>query len=130
MKQIIVSYSLSKKALYSPLSILLVLVMVDAHRCLQPQARTTEDFLLDRLAKEKIPATLIFNKLDLIDENRELLQQVKERYLERYPYFKHTLYVSAVYEEGLEKVKVGNILCLCINTKVNEPSFFYLASFI
>lgn len=42
-----------------------MLVVVDAGRSLQPKARVTEDFLLERLKDLNIPATLIFNKVKL-----------------------------------------------------------------
>ncbi|KAI8091730.1 P-loop containing nucleoside triphosphate hydrolase protein [Thamnidium elegans] len=85
-----------------------VLVVVDAQRSIQPKARVTEDFLLKRLSDLKIPATLIFNKMDLIEEDREILKEVEERYTTGYSHFKKTLHISAVYEEGLTEVK--NIL--------------------
>ncbi|KAI7893215.1 P-loop containing nucleoside triphosphate hydrolase protein [Mucor mucedo] len=85
-----------------------VLVVVDAGRSLQPKARVTEDFLLERLKDLNIPATLIFNKMDLIYEDRESLSEVQERYVQGYTQFKNTLHISAVYEEGLTQVK--NIL--------------------
>lgn len=84
----------------------LVVVVVDAGRSIQPQARVTEEFILNRLHDMNIPATLIFNKMDLLYEDRNLLEEVAERYTKGYPNFKKTLYISAVYEEGLEKVKV------------------------
>ncbi|GAA5795034.1 hypothetical protein HPULCUR_000385 [Helicostylum pulchrum] len=82
-----------------------VLVVVDAQRSIQPKARVTEDFLLKRLSDLEIPATLIFNKMDLIEEDREILKEVEERYTTGYPHFKKTLHISAVYEEGLTEVK-------------------------
>ncbi|KAG2190721.1 hypothetical protein INT46_004349 [Mucor plumbeus] len=85
-----------------------VVVVVDAGRSIQPQARVTEEFILSRLHDMNIPATLIFNKMDLLYEDRNLLEEVADRYTKGYPNFKKTLYISAVYEEGLEKVK--NIL--------------------
>lgn len=86
---------------------ILVVVVVDAGRSVQPQARVTEEFILNRLHDMNIPATLIFNKMDLLYEDRHLLEAVAERYHQGYPHFKKTLYISAVYEEGLDKVKVG-----------------------
>lgn len=44
--------------------------------------------------------------MDLIYEDRDLLQEVEERYVKGYPNIKKTLFISAVYEEGLNKVKV------------------------
>jgi hypothetical protein len=38
-------------------------VVVDASRSIQPKARVTEEFLLERLSELNIPATLIFNKV-------------------------------------------------------------------
>ncbi|CEP19602.1 hypothetical protein [Parasitella parasitica] len=86
-----------------------VVIVVDASRSVQPQARVAEDFILNRLKGMKIPATLVFNKMDLLHEDRSLLEQVVERYTNGYPHFKKTLYVSAVYEEGIEKFK--DVLC-------------------
>lgn len=82
-----------------------VLVVVDASRSLQPKARITEEFLLDRLRDLNIPATLVFNKMDLIYEDHDLLAEVEERYIKGYPHIKNTLHISAVYEEGLTDVK-------------------------
>lgn len=79
---------------------------MDANRSIQPQALVTEEFLLKRLHDTNIPATLIFNKMDLINEDHDLLQEVVERYNKGYPNFRKTLYISAVYEEGLDNVKV------------------------
>jgi GTP-binding protein Era len=102
-------------------------VIVDANRSLQPQARVTEEFLLNRLQDMNIPATLIFNKMDLINEDRDLLQEVVERYNKGYPNFRKTMYISAVYEEGLDKVKVNKEAMEDIENKSilinNEDSF-------
>jgi GTP-binding protein Era len=43
--------------------------------------------------------------MDLIYEDRDLLGEVEERYRHGYSNIKKTLYISAVYEEGLSKVK-------------------------
>ncbi|KAI8642372.1 P-loop containing nucleoside triphosphate hydrolase protein [Parasitella parasitica] len=86
-----------------------VMIVVDAGRSIQPQSRAAKDFILDRIKDLKIPATLVFNKMDLLHEDRSLLEQVAEEYTNGYPRFKKTLYISAVYEEGIEKVK--DVLC-------------------
>lgn len=91
-----------------------MVVVVDAARSIQPQARVTEEFILNRLHAMNIPATLIFNKMDLLYEDRHLLEAVAERYNQGYPHFKKTLYISAVYEEGLDKIKVACRM-MCIN---------------
>ena len=88
----------------------IVLVVVDASRSLQPKARITEEFILERLRELNIPATLIFNKMDLIYEDRESLAEVEERYKQGYSHFKNTVHVSAVYEEGLKEVKVDKYI--------------------
>lgn len=97
-------------------------MVVDASRSIQPQARVTEEFLLHRLRDMNIPATLIFNKMDLINEDCDLLQEVVDRYIKGYPNFKKTLYISAVYEEGLDKVKVKYICHFSI-TRIADRLF-------
>lgn len=44
--------------------------------------------------------------MDLVEEDRELLAEVEERYKNGYPHFKETLHITAIYEEGLTDVKV------------------------
>ncbi|RCH78599.1 hypothetical protein CU098_004068, partial [Rhizopus stolonifer] len=82
-----------------------ILIVVDASRAVQLQARITEEFLLDRLRDVDMPATLVFNKMDLMYKDREELEKVIERYKEGYSNIKHILFTSAVYEEGLLAVK-------------------------
>ncbi|KAI7899428.1 GTP-binding protein Era [Cokeromyces recurvatus] len=85
-----------------------ILVVVDAQRSLQPQARKVEEFILKQLQNVHIPATLIFNKMDLINEDNELLKEVKDRYNSGYSHFKRTLDITAINNEGIETIK--NIL--------------------
>lgn len=86
--------------------------MVDAARCLDPKARITQDFITSKLQDAKIPATLVFNKMDKIDDKKEVLEHIREEFLDAYPHFQETLYVSAVYEQGLDKVKVTIQTCV------------------
>ncbi|KAI8383051.1 P-loop containing nucleoside triphosphate hydrolase protein [Blakeslea trispora] len=83
-----------------------ILIVVDASRAIQPQAQQTEQFLLEQLRHHQLPATLVMNKMDLMDrENDDPLDHVTQRYLEGYPPIQQTLYTSAVYEEGLSSLK-------------------------
>lgn len=52
--------------------------------------------------------------MDLIEEDREILKEVEERYTTGYPHFKKTLHISAVYEEGLTEVKVNIHIYTCM----------------
>ncbi|KAI8973253.1 prokaryotic type K homology domain-containing protein [Mycotypha africana] len=82
-----------------------MMVIVSAKRALQPQARAAEEYILKQLSNIQIPATLIFNKMDLVKDERNLLEPVVNRYLAGYKHFTRTLYVSALFNDGLMTVK-------------------------
>ncbi|KAG1469985.1 hypothetical protein G6F56_002941 [Rhizopus delemar] len=81
------------------------IIVVDANWSLSEKARKTEEFLLSKLHDLYIPATLIFNKMDLIDNDTDVLKEVKERYKEGYWGINKVAYTSAVQETNLNTVK-------------------------
>ncbi|KAG1458220.1 hypothetical protein G6F46_006876 [Rhizopus delemar] len=87
------------------------MIMVDANWCLSEKSRKTEEFLLSRLHDSHIPATLIFNKMDLINNDTELLENVKERYKQGYRGIRQIAYTSATQETNLDiKMLFNNAL--------------------
>ncbi|KAI8885458.1 GTP-binding protein Era [Backusella circina FSU 941] len=82
-----------------------VLIVVDANRSLSSSAAVMEDFLLDGLSKLNIPATLVFNKMDLIGQDDLVLKRVAEKYVNGYPKISKTLYISALQDESLDTLK-------------------------
>lgn len=61
--------------------------------------------------------------MDLIEEDREILKEVEERYITGYPHFKKTLHISAVYEEGLTEVKVNIYKCTYVKRSMLSVFF-------
>ncbi|KAF7727180.1 hypothetical protein EC973_007955 [Apophysomyces ossiformis] len=82
-----------------------IAIVVDGPWALTPSSRTTEDFLLSRLKDMETPATLIFNKMDLLDHDYTKLQDVMLRYQSSYPFIKNVLYVSAINDVNLDETK-------------------------
>ncbi|KAI9277643.1 P-loop containing nucleoside triphosphate hydrolase protein [Sporodiniella umbellata] len=81
------------------------MIVVDAHWCLNEKARRTEDFLLSRLHDLYIPAVLVFNKMDLVQNDPGLLEKVKGRYQEGYWGIQKVCYTSALQEPQLDRLK-------------------------
>ncbi|KAL0088688.1 P-loop containing nucleoside triphosphate hydrolase protein [Phycomyces blakesleeanus] len=82
-----------------------VVILVDSRKALMPEARLAEESIIAQLKKYSIPATLVFNKMDLLDSDDTILEEVTARYKEGYCHIKQTLYVSALKESGLTKLK-------------------------
>ncbi|KAJ9082026.1 hypothetical protein DSO57_1008457 [Entomophthora muscae] len=84
-----------------------LIVLLDAHKCLE-HTLTTEDYIFSRLNKANIsiPATLVVNKMDLIDPKATILRVVVDKYLESY---KHSdlapVYISAGTGNGVEELR-------------------------
>ncbi|KAI9012037.1 P-loop containing nucleoside triphosphate hydrolase protein [Phycomyces nitens] len=82
-----------------------VVILVDSRKALMPEARLAEDSIIDHLKKYSIPATLVFNKMDLLNSDDTILEEVRARYKNGYEHIKQTLYVSALHESGLNRLK-------------------------
>ncbi|KAG0177962.1 hypothetical protein DFQ28_004932 [Apophysomyces sp. BC1034] len=82
-----------------------IVIVVDGPWSLSSNSRMSEDFLLTRLKETRLPATLVFNKMDLLDNKDTVLKDVTERYKSSYPYINQALYVSALDSINLDKIK-------------------------
>ncbi|GJJ75275.1 GTPase [Entomortierella parvispora] len=73
-----------------------LLVVMDCHKLLE-HGKVTESYIFERLGKmePKIPATLVFNKIDLVKGKDEKLQEIAQKYQQLYPNFVKTIYTSA-----------------------------------
>ncbi|KAG0375159.1 Era Like 12S Mitochondrial RRNA Chaperone 1 [Mortierella sp. AD032] len=79
-----------------------LLVVMDCNKLLE-HSLVTEAYIFERLAKleKPIPATLVFNKIDLVKGRDEKLQEFVTKYNEQFPNFVKTIYTSA------QQTKVG-----------------------
>ncbi|KAG0302686.1 Era Like 12S Mitochondrial RRNA Chaperone 1 [Dissophora globulifera] len=79
-----------------------LLLVMDCNKLLK-HTLVSEAYIFERLEKleRKIPATLVFNKMDLVKGRDEKLQTFVEDYSQRYPNFVKTIFTSA------ETPKVG-----------------------
>ncbi|KAI8988868.1 GTP-binding protein Era [Pilobolus umbonatus] len=82
-----------------------VVLVLDAYRSLQQKARVTEEYILSRLHDMNIPATLVFNKMDLLQEDIDGLDEVRDRYMEGYPQIGKVVYLSALHGDKLDEIK-------------------------
>ncbi|KAF9089202.1 Era Like 12S Mitochondrial RRNA Chaperone 1 [Mortierella sp. AD031] len=73
-----------------------LLVVMDCNKLLE-HSLVTEAYIFERLAKleKNIPATLVFNKMDLVKGRDEKLQEFATKYYEQFPNFVKTIYTSA-----------------------------------
>ncbi|KAF9183729.1 Era Like 12S Mitochondrial RRNA Chaperone 1 [Haplosporangium sp. Z 767] len=73
-----------------------LLVVMDCNKLLN-HGTVTESYIFQRLAKleKAIPATLIFNKMDLVKNHDDKIQELTETYNNQYPHFVKTIYTSA-----------------------------------
>ncbi|KAF9123691.1 Era Like 12S Mitochondrial RRNA Chaperone 1 [Mortierella sp. 14UC] len=73
-----------------------LLVVMDCNKLLE-HSLVTEAYIFERLAKleKPIPATLVFNKIDLVKGRDEKLQEFATKYNELFPNFIRTIYTSA-----------------------------------
>ncbi|KAG0335387.1 Era Like 12S Mitochondrial RRNA Chaperone 1 [Podila humilis] len=73
-----------------------LLVVMDCHKLLKHRL-VTEDYIFKRLQELQIniPATLIFNKMDMVSGNEARIQEFAEEYYRQYPYFIKTIYTTA-----------------------------------
>ncbi|KAI7856950.1 P-loop containing nucleoside triphosphate hydrolase protein [Circinella umbellata] len=79
-----------------------VILLVDGQWALSSQEKKADKLLLERLGELKIPTTLIFNKMDLLDYAENELKDVKNQYESVCPSIRKTLYVSALDGDGLD----------------------------
>ncbi|KAF9213668.1 Era Like 12S Mitochondrial RRNA Chaperone 1 [Podila verticillata] len=73
-----------------------LLLVMDCNKLLT-HTLVTEEYIFQRLEKleKKIPATLIFNKMDLVKGQEEKIQEIAQKYYAQYPNFVKTIYTSA-----------------------------------
>ncbi|CAG8827028.1 19616_t:CDS:2 [Gigaspora margarita] len=79
-------------------------VVVDAHRAAY-HSTYNESCLFDRLNDYELPVTLALNKVDLLDNNDQLLQNVYLNFKEKCHYLKDTVNISALKQQGLSLLK-------------------------
>ncbi|KAF9428351.1 Era Like 12S Mitochondrial RRNA Chaperone 1 [Podila epigama] len=74
-----------------------VVVVMDCHKLLEHSV-ATENYIFQRLGQleKMIPATLVFNKIDLIKGKQEKIQEIEQEYYKLYPHFIKTIYTSAI----------------------------------
>ncbi|KAG0005148.1 Era Like 12S Mitochondrial RRNA Chaperone 1 [Entomortierella chlamydospora] len=79
-----------------------LLVVMDCNKLLE-HTLVTESYIFQRLKEleNKVPATLVFNKMDLVKGRDEKLQEFVREYNQQYPAFIKTIFTSA------ETPKVG-----------------------
>ncbi|RUS17320.1 prokaryotic type K homology domain-containing protein [Endogone sp. FLAS-F59071] len=77
-----------------------VMVVVDVAKMLYASRTLSDDYLLERLQKYSIPGTL----MDLLT-NKADAESVAKKFNEKYPYFKKTLFVSALEKTDLAEIK-------------------------
>lgn len=88
------------------------------------ESQMVQDFMMERLSTLSIPATLLFNKMDVTGTDElTSLNQIGEKIKSLYPHIRNELYISALEEDGIEDVKV-------IKGGENEPHLnsFFLSS--
>ncbi|ORZ18652.1 P-loop containing nucleoside triphosphate hydrolase protein [Absidia repens] len=86
-----------------------VLIMMDSKYANTMESQQVQDFMMERLSALDIPATLLFNKMDIIGEDAmESLEKIGEEFKSAYPNIHNQLYISALEEDGINDVK--NIL--------------------
>ncbi|KAF9942356.1 Era Like 12S Mitochondrial RRNA Chaperone 1 [Mortierella antarctica] len=73
-----------------------LLVVMDCNKLLE-HSLATESYIFERLAKleRKIPATLVFNKMDLVKGRDEKIQEFAAEYNQLFPNFVKTIYTCA-----------------------------------
>ncbi|KAL1920305.1 uncharacterized protein VTP21DRAFT_1451 [Calcarisporiella thermophila] len=77
-----------------------VLIMVDAQKV--RRSTFAEDYLFQRLSGFEVPATLVFNKMDTV-EDRAALEPITAKFQTQYPYIKRVLFISA--RENVDPIK-------------------------
>ncbi|KAI7869728.1 P-loop containing nucleoside triphosphate hydrolase protein [Spinellus fusiger] len=82
-----------------------LIILVDSKKALLPGSQPIEENILSHLSKYSTPTTLVFNKMDLLDNQVELLQATAERYKAGYKHIQQTLFVSALQQNTLNDVK-------------------------
>ncbi|CEI88147.1 hypothetical protein G6F70_001039 [Rhizopus microsporus] len=82
-----------------------VMIVVDANWSLNIQSLKTEQFLLSRLHDIHIPATLVFNKMDLVGHDIKVLEDVKNRYERGYGSIQQIVYTSATEGKDIDTLK-------------------------
>ncbi|KAF9297708.1 Era Like 12S Mitochondrial RRNA Chaperone 1 [Linnemannia elongata] len=84
-----------------------LLVVMDCNKLLE-HSLITEAYIFERLAKleKPIPATLVFNKMDLVKGQDEKLQEFAAKYNEQFPNFVKTIYTSAQKQQiGIQELR-------------------------
>ncbi|CAO3567427.1 unnamed protein product [Mortierella alpina] len=73
-----------------------LLVVMDCNKLLE-HSLATESYIFERLVKleKKIPATLVFNKMDLVKGRDEKIQEFAAEYNQQFPNFVKTIYTCA-----------------------------------
>ncbi|KAI8099029.1 P-loop containing nucleoside triphosphate hydrolase protein [Halteromyces radiatus] len=83
-----------------------VLIMMDSVYAGTKESQMVQEFMMDRLSSLTIPATLIFNKMDVTSVNqKEVLERISDEFKKAYPSIKNVLYISALEEDGIDGVK-------------------------
>ncbi|KAG0030599.1 Era Like 12S Mitochondrial RRNA Chaperone 1 [Podila clonocystis] len=73
-----------------------LLLVMDCNKLLA-HTLVTEEYIFQRLGQleNKIPVTLVFNKMDLVKGQEEKIQEIAQQYYQQYPNFVKTIYTSA-----------------------------------
>ncbi|SAL99930.1 hypothetical protein [Absidia glauca] len=83
-----------------------VLIMMDSKYITTKESQMVQDFMMERLSTLSIPATLLFNKMDVTGTDElASLQQIGDKIKSLYPHIRNELYISALEEDGIEDVK-------------------------
>ncbi|ORX59753.1 GTP-binding protein Era [Hesseltinella vesiculosa] len=81
-----------------------VMIIIDGRHVGTDTSLMTQEYMLNRLQGLQLPATLVINKMDAL-EDHSALDDLTHTFQQSYPHLRRVLYVSALYEEGLEKIK-------------------------
>ncbi|KAG0295155.1 Era Like 12S Mitochondrial RRNA Chaperone 1 [Linnemannia gamsii] len=84
-----------------------LLVVMDCNKLLE-HSLVTEAYIFERLAKleKPIPATLVFNKMDLVKGRNDKIQEFAAKYNEQFPNFVKTIYTSAQQQKiGIQELR-------------------------
>ncbi|CAO3630051.1 unnamed protein product [Cunninghamella echinulata] len=83
-----------------------VLIVIDGNRTSNSLSKQLHEYMIDRLSALNIPATLIFNKMDITTtDNKKELEEVANEFKKEYPNLQNVLYISALEEDGLDDIK-------------------------
>ncbi|ORX94902.1 GTP-binding protein Era [Basidiobolus meristosporus CBS 931.73] len=80
-----------------------LLVLIDGPEAIK-RFSVAETYLFERLKELSVPATLVLNKMDLV-EDKDMISLLTDHYQKQYGHFLRVIYTSALYNVGVPDVK-------------------------